>query len=85
MRRIESRDESRLHEQYRMTAAPLLELLQSGAPDGTAGVTLSGSGPTVVVWAAPESADDCAHELGDRFPDVSVLTLSVSPRGANVL
>ena len=75
----------RLHEPYRSNGAPLLAAVRGQPPAGALGSTLSGSGPTVVVWAAPESADDCAHELGDRFPDVSVLSLSVSPRGAHVL
>ena len=49
-------------------------------PPAALGSTLSGSGPTVIVWARPESARACAQELEARFPDVSVLTLSVSPR-----
>ena len=75
----------RLHEPYRANAAPLLTTVREEPPTGALGSTLSGSGPTVVVWAARESADDCARELGERFPDVSVLTLSVSPRGAHLL
>jgi homoserine kinase len=75
----------RLHEPYRANSAPLLTAVREQPPDGALGSTISGSGPTVVVWAAPESAKACASELGERFPDVSVLTLPVSPRGAHVL
>ena len=75
----------RLHEPYRANGAPLLTAVREQPPDGALGSTISGSGPTVVVWAAPESAKACASELGERFPDVSVLTLPVSPRGAHVL
>ena len=55
------------------------------APAGALGATISGSGPTVIVWARPESAAACARELADRFPDVGVLSLSVSPEGAHSL
>ena len=75
----------RLHEPYRANGAPLLAAVREQPPAGALGSTVSGSGPTVVVWATPESAEACAAELGDRFPDVSVLTLSVSPRGAHLL
>src|SRR5207248_10281901 len=46
----------RLHEQYRAAGAPLLGLLRERLPAGAAGATLSGSGPSVVVWAEPEHA-----------------------------
>jgi homoserine kinase len=75
----------RLHEPYRANGAPLLAAVRAQPPAGALGSTISGSGPTVVVWADRASADACAHELDERFPDVSVLTLPVSPRGAHVL
>jgi homoserine kinase len=75
----------RLHEPYRANGAPLLAAVREQPPAGALGSTVSGSGPTVVVWAARASADVCAAELGERFPDVSVLTLPVSPRGAHLL
>jgi homoserine kinase len=75
----------RLHEPYRANGAPLLAAVRAQPPAGALGSTLSGSGPTVIVWSARESVNICAAELGDHFPDVSVLTLSVSPRGAHAL
>ena len=75
----------RLHEPYRAEGAPLLAAVRERPPATALGSTLSGSGPTVVVWARRDSADACARELGERFRDVSVLTLSVSPRGAHLL
>ena len=45
-----------------------------------AGATLSGSGPSVVVWAT--DAEECAAELRERFPDERVLRLGVSSFGA---
>jgi homoserine kinase len=76
----------RLHEQYRLDAAPLLRVLQASLPDGALGVTLSGSGPSVVVWAARERADGVAAELQDSLPDdTRVLQLRVAQEGARLL
>jgi homoserine kinase len=75
----------RLHEPYRAEGAPLLAAVREQPPGGALGSTVSGSGPTVVVWAARESAETCAAELEERFPDTLVQTLSVSPRGAHLL
>jgi homoserine kinase len=75
----------RLHEPYRAATAPLLEQVRSHLPAGALGATLSGSGPGVVCWARPEAAATCAEELARRHPDVRVLVLAVSPKGAHVL
>ena len=75
--------DDRLHEQYRIGNAPLLKALRAHAPDGTVGVTLSGSGPSVVVWAEPARAADVALELEDSLPDdTMVLPLRVAQEGA---
>jgi homoserine kinase len=75
----------RLHEQYRVDGTPLLKLLRTNAPDGTAGVTLSGSGPSVVVWATQERAADVATELERSLPpDTRVLPLRVAHEGARL-
>jgi homoserine kinase len=68
----------RLHEQYR--PSPPLEALRADLPGGARGATLSGSGPTVIVWA--DDTEACEAALADRFPDHAVLVLPVSPRGA---
>ena len=68
-----------------MDAAPLLRVLQPSPPDGAVGVTLSGSGPSVVVWAAPE-ADGVAAELQHSLPDdTRVLRLRVAQEGARLV
>ncbi len=67
-----------LHEPYRPSA--VLEAVRASLPAGAAGATLSGSGPTVIVWA--RDADHCAGELRERFAAHDVLVLRVSPRGA---
>jgi len=77
--------DDRLHEQYRIADAPLLQQLRGHAPDGTVGVTLSGSGPSVVVWADPARADDVARELEASLPyDTMVLPLRVAQEGAHL-
>ena len=75
----------RLHEQYRSGDAPLLGLLRERLPAGAAGATLSGSGPSVVVWAEPEHADSVAAAVARIVPDdTTVLPLRVAQEGAHV-
>jgi homoserine kinase len=75
--------DDRLHEQYRIGNAPLLQALRHHAPDGTVGVTLSGSGPSVVVWAENDRVADVALELKHSLPeDTMVLPLRVAQEGA---
>jgi homoserine kinase len=69
----------RLHEPYRPSA--LLDAIRADLPAGAVGATLSGSGPTVIVWA--EEADTCARALEKRFPEETVLSLGVSAEGAH--
>jgi homoserine kinase len=69
----------RLHEPYR--PSPILDDVRAKPPAGAAGATLSGSGPTVIVWA--EDADACAAELAERFPDGEVLPLPIVAEGAH--
>jgi homoserine kinase len=45
-------------------------------------VTLSGAGPTVVVWARKEQEGECVDELRRRLPDAQVLPLEVAAHGA---
>jgi len=70
--------DDRLHEPYR--PSPLLDDLRADPPPGARGATLSGSGPTVIVWAG--DADACVAALGVRYPDHDVLPLGVAARGA---
>ena len=68
----------RLHEPYR--SSTLLEAIRADLPRGAAGATLSGSGPTVVVWAT--DATECAAHLMARLPRHRVVPLAVAERGA---
>ena len=74
--------DDRLHEPYRAPQAPLLAAVRDRLPEGALGATLSGSGPTVIVWARRDAASACSAELAERFPDADVLQLSISPTGA---
>jgi homoserine kinase len=77
--------DDRLHEPYRAPQAPVLADVRKRLPDGALGATLSGSGPTVIIWARREAAAACAAELTERFPETNVLHLSISPIGAGQL
>jgi homoserine kinase len=72
----------RLHEPYRAANAPLLGEIREQLPAGAAGATLSGSGPSVIVWAEEGAVGACADELRRRFPEARVVVLAVSALGA---
>jgi homoserine kinase len=72
----------RLHEPYREDDAPVLTAVRTDPPPGAIGATLSGSGPTVIVWATEDGAALCKRELAERFPAAQVLPLGIAPRGA---
>jgi homoserine kinase len=74
--------DDRLHQPYRAATAPLYGAIRDELPTGAAGVTISGSGPTVIVWTEPDAAGSCAAELRARFPEADALALRVSARGA---
>jgi homoserine kinase len=74
----------RLHEPFRIADAPVLAELRARPVTGSVAATLSGSGPSVVVWARPEAQAAVFAELEQRFPDCRVLTLAVAARGAHV-
>lgn len=71
-------NDDRVHEPYRAAAAPHLAELRANLPDGAVGATLSGSGPTVIVWAERDISD----ELRARYPQHQVLALRVAQDGA---
>ena len=73
----------RLHEPYRAAGAPLLNELRDNPVPGAAGVTLSGSGPSVVVWAEKGKVDAVVAELERRLPDARILPLKIAQNGAS--
>jgi len=78
----------RLHEPFRLGDAPILAELRRDPVPGQLGVTLSGSGPSVVVWAEKAAVDKgsdpltVATELRRRFPDAAVMPLRIATHGA---
>ena len=75
----------RLHEPYRLADAPLLGALRAQLPDGAAAVTLSGSGPSVVVWAEPGRVGDVVAGIAAVVPaGTQVLPLPVTDQGAHL-
>ena len=73
----------RLHEPYRLASTPLRALAEQ-PPERALGVTLSGSGPSVVVWVLPGDAAAVAAELTASHPAATVLPLEVAERGAHI-
>lgn len=74
--------DDRLHEPYRAAEAPYLARIRNELPDGALGATLSGSGPTVLVWTERGREDDVERELASRFRDSDVRRLPVAASGA---
>jgi homoserine kinase len=74
--------DDRLHEPYRAEHAPHLHEIRADLPEGALAATLSGSGPTVIVWARHGRSADVAAELATRFPDHDVLQLAIARNGA---
>jgi homoserine kinase len=74
----------RLHEPFRLPDAPVLAELQHRPVEGQAGVTLSGSGPSVVVWLErTRPVPGTVTELEQRFPSARVLALNIAAKGAH--
>jgi homoserine kinase len=72
----------RLHEPYRAAGAPLLDRVKRLAPEAL-GVTLSGSGPTVIVWAERADTDRLAvHLTSELGATAKVLPVDVAREGA---
>jgi homoserine kinase len=71
--------DDRLHEPYR---SPFLAEVRASLPTGALGATLSGSGPTVIVWARKGQAEACEQDLRSRFPEHGVLQLAIAAAGA---
>jgi homoserine kinase len=72
----------RLHEPYRAVNAPLLEAVRGDLPEGALGATLSGSGPTVIVWTREDAVDACEATLAATHTDATVIRFTVSTEGA---
>ncbi len=76
--------QDRLHEPYRAESSPLLGRIRERLPTAALGATLSGAGPTVIVWARKGQDVACTNELRSQFPNEHVLPLAISPTGAGL-
>jgi homoserine kinase len=56
--------------------------VRADLPETALGATLSGSGPTIVVWARTGAMEECLADLRRRWPQVEAMPLRVSSRGA---
>ena len=77
--------DDRLHEPYRAALSKPYSELRSPLPEGACAVTISGSGPSTVVWCEPGAVEACRAEVSARLGDAQVLVLEVSPVGAGVV
>jgi homoserine kinase len=76
--------DDRLHEPFRAPLVPLLAQVRAGILDLPAlGATLSGAGPTVLVWCEPGSAASVAASLRD-LPGARSQVLKVASAGARL-
>ena len=76
----------RLHQPHRAHLYPRSAALLVRAPElGGIGATISGAGPTVLVWCAEDARDAVAGRLRVEAEDwADVLPVAFSPRGAEV-
>jgi homoserine kinase len=70
-----------LHEPYRTAESPLFAGLKADPPCRVRAVTLSGSGPTAIAWAAAADAAGVRDELERRFEEATVTVLAAAATG----
>jgi homoserine kinase len=76
----------RLHQPYRSHLyARSMEIVQEAPRMGAIGATISGAGPTVLVWTFWQSTGEVMKALGERVGDwAEVQRVPFSPMGADV-
>jgi homoserine kinase len=76
----------KLHQDYREELFPRsMEIVHEARGLGALGATISGAGPTVLVWTTVEDAGKVSSALKDRYGDwAAVRRLPFSPHGADV-
>jgi homoserine kinase len=76
----------RLHQPYRAPLYPRsMEIVQEAPRMGAIGATISGAGPTVLVWTFWQSTGDVMKKLNERVGDwAEVKRVPFSPTGADV-
>ena len=77
--------DDRLHEPYRAPLAPLLGAVRDRMSGHSAvlGATLSGAGPSVLVWCLPGSEQGVAGRLGE-LSGASARAVAVAEQGVRI-
>jgi homoserine kinase len=74
-----------VHEPHRAALVPeLAEVRHAIESTNALGATLSGAGPTVLVWLEPRDVDQALGSLAIDFPDLELLQLTCAVDGARV-
>lgn len=74
-----------LHEPQRAALVPeLAEVREAITATKALGATLSGAGPSVLVWCGPYDVEQALGSLSIDFPDAQLLELACTERGASV-
>ena len=74
--------DDRLHQPDRSALTPMFCRIQEQlATFGAYGCTLSGAGPSTLLWVRAEQAGDVAGEVADLLPQATVTALAPEPRG----
>jgi homoserine kinase len=77
--------DDRLHQPDRAGLTPMFCELQEHLPRlGAFGCTLSGAGPSTLLWVRAEQAAEVAGEVGALLPHATVTALAPEPRGVIV-
>ena len=77
--------DDRLHQPDRSALTPMFCTLQERLPAlGVYGCTLSGAGPSTLLWVRTGQADEVAASVAALLPDATVLPLAPEPGGTVV-
>ena len=77
--------DDRLHQPDRADLTPMFCALQAHLPRlGAFGCTLSGAGPSTLVWVRADEAGRVAAEVAELLPRATVTALAPEPRGVMV-
>lgn len=75
----------RLHQSQRARLVPTYERLSGAAEElGSLGVTLSGAGPSVLLWTTRAEAAELSRRVGEREPEARIRVLAPSVDGVHV-
>lgn len=74
-----------IHEPHRARLVPeLAEVREALGSTRALGATLSGAGPTVLVWSEPGGVEQALGSLAIDFPDIEILPLACAAEGARI-